>query len=214
MNKKEYDSLRYQSNKEGFKKRARDWEQQNKANPKAIELRKKRVKKYISKTDTKRKRAHAEAMRRAGKRRAIPKSLTKDQRLQIKEIYLNCPKGWDVDHISPLKGEKSSGLHVPWNLRYLPRKLNSSKGNRELYEYTYPILKFHLERSEDISGVSGVGIVAYGCVMPSGKVIMEWISEFPTIEILDNVGKLYHIHGHGGKTRIVMDLNTKVDDNG
>lgn len=61
----------------------------------------------------------------------------KEQRLpkwadlqKIKEIYNNCPKDMQVDHIIPLKGELVSGLHVETNLQYLTPKENQSKGNR------------------------------------------------------------------------------------
>jgi len=51
-------------------------------------------------------------------------------RKQIKEIYLNCPKGYEVDHINPIKGKNISGLNVPGNLQYLTPKENKNKGNK------------------------------------------------------------------------------------
>ena len=48
----------------------------------------------------------------------------------IKQFYLNCPKGYEVDHIVPLQGVNVSGFHVLNNLQYLTKSENSSKGNR------------------------------------------------------------------------------------
>lgn len=51
---------------------------------------------------------------------------------KIREIYMNCPVGWHVDHIIPLKARRSSGvvasgLHCESNLQYLPAQDNQSK---------------------------------------------------------------------------------------
>ena len=48
---------------------------------------------------------------------------------KIKEIYINCPKGSEVDHIIPLNGAIVSGLHVETNLQYLPMIANRKKSN-------------------------------------------------------------------------------------
>ena len=49
----------------------------------------------------------------------------------IESIYKgNNSPGYHVDHIIPLRGEKVSGLHVEYNLQYLPGRENEAKNNR------------------------------------------------------------------------------------
>lgn len=71
--------------------------------------------------------AAKEAKRRATKLKATPKWADLKA---IKEFYKNCPKGYHVDHIIPLKGRNVCGLHVLENLQYLPAIENIKKSNR------------------------------------------------------------------------------------
>jgi hypothetical protein len=62
--------------------------------------------------------------------------------------------------------------------------------------------RFRLIRTEDVSGVSGTGVVAEGVAFASGKVALSWCSELPTVTVYDGIGDLERIHGHEGRTRI------------
>lgn len=41
-------------------------------------------------------------------------------------------------------------------------------------------LRFELHRDTDVSGVSGVGIVADGVVFPDGTAVLQWRGAWPT----------------------------------
>lgn len=64
--------------------------------------------------------------------------------------------------------------------------------------------EFHLKRIEDESGVSGTGIVARGMVLPSGKVVLEWQTFHTSLGIYNNIQDVEAIHGHHGKTLVIM----------
>ena len=44
-------------------------------------------------------------------------------------IYKECPEGYEVDHVIPLRGKYVSGLRVYNNLQYLTREANARKHN-------------------------------------------------------------------------------------
>ena len=69
------------------------------------------------------------AKRRAAK---LQRTMSWSNLKAIKKFYLNCPKGYHVDHIIPLQGTNVSGLHVLNNLQYLTKLENSTKGNNWL----------------------------------------------------------------------------------
>lgn len=48
---------------------------------------------------------------------------------KVRDIYVNTPPGYHVDHIVPLRGTNVSGLHVENNLQYLTPEQNLIKSN-------------------------------------------------------------------------------------
>lgn len=62
---------------------------------------------------------------------------------------------------------------------------------------------FVLERTEDVSGVSGVGTVAEGIEFSDGRVALRWIvGEHRSTVSWDSIESVEKIHGHGGATTI------------
>lgn len=72
---------------------------------------------------------------------------------------------------------------------------------------------FYLYRHEDVSGVSGTGIVAIGVVLPSGHAVMEWQSRWPTVTIFQTIEHVERIHGHGGRTHIGWGIPPRTNQN-
>lgn len=77
------------------------------------------------------------AFRKARKRQATPPWLTKIHKEAMRifyqaAVYMSEQTGikHHVDHIYPLVGKNSCGLHVPWNLQILTATENLKKGNR------------------------------------------------------------------------------------
>jgi 5-methylcytosine-specific restriction endonuclease McrA len=48
----------------------------------------------------------------------------------ISKFYRDCPAGFHVDHIVPLRNNAVCGLHILENMMYLPEKENLKKGNK------------------------------------------------------------------------------------
>jgi len=77
------------------------------------------------------KNAAKSALARARRRQAAPPWLTPEHKRQMRDLYIQAAiTGMHVDHIYPICGENSCGLHVPWNLQILPPTENLKKGNR------------------------------------------------------------------------------------
>lgn len=63
--------------------------------------------------------------------------------------------------------------------------------------------RFYLNRTEDISGVSGTGHIADGVLWPDGSVSIRWLGDRPSTVWWSSFADVEHVHGHGGRTTIV-----------
>ncbi len=61
--------------------------------------------------------------------------------------------------------------------------------------------RFRLVRDEDVSGVSGTGVVAEGVAFTTGKVVISWLSEHGSVVVWDSLESAIAVHGHGGRAR-------------
>lgn len=66
-----------------------------------------------------------------------------------------------------------------------------------------PHRRFVLERDEDETGISGIGVVVEGVEFSDGRVAYRWMTEHRTDQLADSMEKVEIVHGHNGKTRIV-----------
>lgn len=63
---------------------------------------------------------------------------------------------------------------------------------------------FFLERNHDVSGVSGTGIVAEGCLFDSGEAVVYWLGEHSSINVYKSIEDVIYVHGHNGATKVVF----------
>jgi hypothetical protein len=62
---------------------------------------------------------------------------------------------------------------------------------------------FALVRDEDVTGISGTGVVAHGVQWPDGTVTIRWCAgEHHSTVVWDSLEAVEKIHGHGGATTI------------
>lgn len=64
--------------------------------------------------------------------------------------------------------------------------------------------RFYLMRKEDISGVSGTGMVAEGVEFQNGMCALSFSSAYPHANVYANLRAVREVHGHSGATEVVF----------
>jgi hypothetical protein len=64
--------------------------------------------------------------------------------------------------------------------------------------------RFRLERDGDVTGVSGVGVVAEGVQFTDGTVVLRWLGRTPSTVVWPDIVAARTVHGHDGRTRFVQ----------
>lgn len=62
--------------------------------------------------------------------------------------------------------------------------------------------RFALVRHVDYTGVSGIGVVAYGVAFTDGQIVLRWCSTHPATSLWSSIDDLLAVHGHGEATSI------------
>lgn len=60
--------------------------------------------------------------------------------------------------------------------------------------------RFVLARSEDVSGVSGTGVVAEGVEFADGVTVLRWLGDHQSTVVWASIEDALVIHGHDGRT--------------
>jgi len=70
---------------------------------------------------------------------------------------------------------------------------------------TTPLLRrFYLHRTCDISGISGVGAVAFGVQFADGSVVVHWQGDHSATHVWAKLEDVIAIHGHEGATEAIF----------
>jgi hypothetical protein len=62
--------------------------------------------------------------------------------------------------------------------------------------------RFVLIRHIDYTGVSGIGVVAYGVTFADGQVVLRWCSNHPATSMWNSMDDMLAVHGHGEATSV------------
>ena len=66
-------------------------------------------------------------------------------------------------------------------------------GKFKIFPQDSPV-RFYMNRMTDVTGVSGTGKVLSGVILPSGKVVIEWIKPYQNLGIYENIQQFLTIH--------------------
>lgn len=60
--------------------------------------------------------------------------------------------------------------------------------------------RFNFNRENDVSGISGTGIVAEGVLFSNNKVVVTWTGHHTSVNVFDSLAEFEAVHGHEGSS--------------
>lgn len=72
------------------------------------------------------------------------------------------------------------------------------------------LIVYRAIRSTSISDDSQTAIVAIVIVLPSGRVLTQWLTHYPFIELQESLEAWYGIHGNDGSTTLELLFQKKI----
>lgn len=71
---------------------------------------------------------------------------------------------------------------------------------------------FYLLRHEDVHDNTGEGVVAEGVIFDNGMCAMTWLSNVKTVTVFQKITEVKKIHGHGGRTEVIIEGKSDLFD--
>lgn len=72
---------------------------------------------------------------------------------------------------------------------------------------------FTLHRQQDVTGVSGTGVVAWGVEWPDGSASLRWLGDTPSfVNYEGGAEHVRHVHGHNGNTVLIWKAEEGDDE--
>ncbi len=94
------------------------------------------------------------------------------------------------------------GPWYPWGVLFWQVEVVTLQPKHMTKQTRVTMRRFVLYRHEDVSGVSGTGLVAEGVRFSDGTVVLHWLRAPYQTGLFPGIGDLLAVHGHGGRTEL------------
>jgi hypothetical protein len=71
--------------------------------------------------------------------------------------------------------------------------------------------KFYVNRSEDVHGNSGTGVVAEGIIFDDGTGAFTWLTPLKTVTVFLKIADVKKLHSHNGRTVVIIEGSKRFE---